>query len=405
LSNKNPFRFSHQLKTLFNCLLEDGNELRVVGGAIRDFFAEKEISDIDLACKYLPQKTLSILKKHNIKTVASGLKYGTITAIIDSQQFQITTLRKDIKNFGRDCKVEFVDDFYLDAKRRDFTINAMSVDFAGNFYDYFGGKQDLINQKIKFIGDANQRIGEDYLRILRFFRFSCIYGDKIDQAGFDACIKNAEQIINLSKERIKDEFFKILSCQNRENLFYILSKIQEAGILSLILQGEINLNRLKNLFELEVILEYKFKPIVLLAALCFQSKINLSKAEKKYADTIIKPRFIANFKSSNKDLLGLLFNFDKQTIIDVFVINLISSDHFLSLIDDFIRINKFILASKIPDLIVNGYDLISIGILSKDIGITLKICKQYWWENDFLVSKQQIMEYILKAHSGLQKFA
>ncbi len=400
--NNSPFQFSFssQLKTLFNHLLQDGTELRVVGGAIRDALVNKKISDTDLSCKYSPEETVTILEKNNIKTIATGIKYGTITAIVDGEQFQITTLRKDIKNFGRDCEVEFVDDFYQDAIRRDFTINAMSIDFAGNLYDYFGGRQDLENKIVKFIGDANTRIKEDYLRILRFFRFSCFYGKNIDEVGLMACIANKEQITNLSSERIRDEFFKILSCQNRDSLWLILSKMDEVGILPLILQNEVSLNRLKNLFELEAILDSKFEPLILLASLCNESKINLSKIEKKYLQIITNLDFVVDFKlaekaeKAEKDLFALLLEFDRQIIIDALVIKLVSSNNLQILIDDFLRIRKIIATAKIPDFPINGHDLIAIGIVPENIGKVLKIAQKYWLEANFLATKPQIINFI-----------
>ncbi len=387
------FPFSSQLKTLFNHLIKDGTELRVVGGAVRDFLANRKISDIDLACKYLPEETVAILEKHNVKTIATGIKYGTITAVIDGEQFQITTLRKDIKNFGRDCEVEFVDDFYSDAIRRDFTINAMSIDFAGNLYDYFGGREDLENQIVKFIGDAQTRIKEDYLRIIRFFRFSCSYGKNINQDGLVACSINKEQIANLSSERIRDEFFKILSCQNRDGLWLVISKMQEVGILTLILQNEGNLNRLKNLFELEIILENQFKPLILLASLHHEPQINLSKIEKKYLQVIANSNFVIDFKSSKKDILALLLEFDRQTIIDALTIKLINNNLQI-LIDNFLRISRIIADAEIPDFPVNGHDLIAIGIVPENIGKVLKIAQKYWLETDFFATKPQIINFI-----------
>jgi len=388
-----PFHFSPQLKTLFNHLIKDGTELRVVGGAVRDFLSNRKFSDIDIACKYLPEETATILKKCNVKTIATGVKYGTITAVINGEQFQITTLRKDIKNFGRDCEVEFVDDFYPDAIRRDFTINAMSIDFAGNLYDYFGGRQDLENQIVKFIGDADTRIKEDYLRILRFFRFSCFYGQNIDQDGLVACIRNKGQIFNLSSERIRDEFFKILSCQDRDNLWLIISKMQEVEILTLILQNEGNLNGLKNLFELELILKYRFEPLILLASLHSEAKINLSKIEKKYLQTITNPNFVIDFQSSKKDIFALLLEFERQTIIDALTIKLINNNLQI-FIDDFLRIRKIIATAEIPDFPINGHDLIAIGIVPENIGKVLKIAQKYWLEADFLVTKPQIIAYV-----------
>ncbi len=392
--SKTPFQFSPQLKILFNNLLKDGTELRVVGGAVRDFLANKKISDIDLACKYLPQETAQILEKHNIKTIETGIKYGTITALVGGEQFQITTLRKDTKNFGRDCEVEFVDDFFADALRRDFTINAMSIDFAGNLYDYFDGKKDLTNNVVKFIGDAEIRIKEDYLRILRFFRFSCFYGSNIDPKGFEACVNHKQQIKNLSSERIRDEFFKILSCENRDSLLMVLSQMQESKILSLILQSEGNLNRLKNLFELEKILDQQFEPLILLAALSDNSKINLSKAQKKHLQIITNPGFEIKIQSSKKELLELLLNFDQKIISDALLIQIISENNIKILIDDFLRIRKIIATAKIPDFPIDGHDLIAIKIAPENIGKVLKKAKKYWLDSDFLATKSQIINFI-----------
>ena len=179
---------SPNLKVLSSKILKDGDELRLIGGLVRDYLADKKNTtakklDYDLACKFLPEETLKILKQHKIKALPTGIKHGTITALIGNEEYQITTLRKDVENFGRHAKVEFVDDFFEDAKRRDFTINAMSIDFNGQLYDYFDGLKDLKAGNVCFIGDAETRIGEDYLRILRFFRFNAKYGKNIDRFG------------------------------------------------------------------------------------------------------------------------------------------------------------------------------------------------------------------------------
>ena len=149
-----------------------GENIRLVGGAVRDLILEKKVNDYDFACKFLPDEIQKILKAHNIKSIPTGLKYGTITAVINNKNFQITTLRKDENQKGRACDVNFVEDFFEDAKRRDFTINALYLDYRGEIHDYFNGLDDLQNRKVRFILDAKTRIQEDYLRILRFLRFS-----------------------------------------------------------------------------------------------------------------------------------------------------------------------------------------------------------------------------------------
>lgn len=392
---KVSFSFSPQLKILFQIILANNGQLRLVGGCVRDFLSKHPIADIDLACNLLPEVTTKILVENRIKVVATGIKYGTVTAIVNDQHFQITTLRKDTKTFGRDCEVEFVDDFYLDALRRDFTINAMSIDFAGNLYDYFGGEGDLKNKIVRFIGDANTRINEDYLRILRFWRFSAYYGDDIDADGRMACVKYKNQLGKISKERIKDEFFKILNCPRRKNLSTVLQAMQDNGILPSIFNHDLSI--VKNLFALEEILDCKFKPLLVLAAITLDEdlSLNLSNDEKQYLLAITKPKFTIDFQAPPKDLLKLLLEFDRQLIIDVLTIKLISAQGMQIFIDDFHRISKIIMNSLIPDFPVNGHDLIAVGIKPQSIGKLLKIAQEYWWKNNFLPGKKQIVDFIL----------
>ena len=392
--NKQLFPFTSQLKSIFQSLLTNGDEIRIVGGSVRDFLCNKTISDIDLACIYNPHKTSEILQENNIKTIASGIKYGTITAIVGNEKFQITTLRKDTEGSGRDCEVEFIYDFYQDAKRRDFTINAISIDFANNVYDYFGGRKDLENKIVRFIGNSNQRIEEDHLRILRFFRFSCFYGQNIDRDGLKACIKNKEGITKLSKERIKDEFFKILSCKNRKSLWQILLLMHQIKILDIILQDTSSLVGLENIFWLENILNYQFDEIFLLSAISSQPKFNLSKIEKSHLQNITNPRFAIDFHSSTKDLIKLLIRFDKKEIIETFVLKLSRGTKEI-LIDDFLRIYKILSNLNIPIFPVNGYHLLAAGVIPANIGKFLKYGQEYWIENDFLVSTEQIIKFIL----------
>ena len=392
------FPFPPQLNILSGYLLKNGNELRVVGGAVRDFLTNKAITDFDLACQYLPSQTSALLSQHHIKIIDSGIKYGTITAIVDGVQFQITTLRKDIKNFGRDCEVEFVDDFYADAQRRDFTINALSVDFAGQIYDYFGGVDDLKNKIVKFIGDANERISEDYLRILRFFRFSCNYAKDVDLSGLHACIKYKSHLNDLSFERIRDEFFKILRCESRENLLSILQIMQDVGILDLIFHcsNTKRIDALKNLFYLEKILQKPFDILMIFAVINSGDnfQFNLSNTEKKYFETVTKALPMLDFKISEKNLLRLLLEFTKRTLIDIFTIQLVLSNNFKNSIDDFLQISKIIVTSKITDFPIDGNDLIELKIAPKNIGKVLKIAKEYWWENDFLVNKKELCFFV-----------
>ena len=159
------------LNDIFNANHEDN--LRIVGGAVRNYMIGEEISDFDLSCRLSPEKILDILQKNQIKAIPTGIKFGTITAVIKNKCFEITTTRKDVKTDGRHAVVEYTTNFEVDAQRRDFTFNALYLDFDGNLYDYFNGLNDLKNGIVRFIGNAEDRIKEDYLRILRLFRFYC----------------------------------------------------------------------------------------------------------------------------------------------------------------------------------------------------------------------------------------
>lgn len=182
-----------EVKKIFKIFTKDGDEIRLVGGSVRDLLLNKKVKDFDFATKLLPEEVIKILEQNKLKAIPTGKKFGTITAVVNGKNFEITTLRKDSETDGRHCKPEFVDDYFLDAARRDFTVNALYLDSSGVIHDYFDGKSDLKNKKIKFIGDANRRIEEDFLRILRFFRFSCEYAEKLDVEGLKACVKQKKK--------------------------------------------------------------------------------------------------------------------------------------------------------------------------------------------------------------------
>lgn len=186
---------------------------RYVGGAVRDDLLGLPISDIDLATKLQPRDVVARLEKARIKAVPTGLEHGTITAVSDGQPVEVTTLRRDLTTDGRRATVAFTDDWKEDAARRDFTINALFADpSTGELFDYFGGLADLEAKHVRFIGNPLQRIGEDHLRILRFFRFHARFDrGRPDQAALEACTQRANDLMALSRERIADELLKLLA--------------------------------------------------------------------------------------------------------------------------------------------------------------------------------------------------
>ena len=187
------------------------SEVRYVGGSIRKIINNEKVDDIDLATNIIPEKVCEILKKNKVSFYESGINHGTITAKIDQHKFEITTLRKDVLTDGRHAKVEFSNDWYEDASRRDFTFNAIYADLHGNLYDPFDGKKDLNLGIVKFIGDPEERIKEDYLRILRYVRFFLNYSKNKHQPNIIKIIKqNINGVIKLSKERLIDELKKLV---------------------------------------------------------------------------------------------------------------------------------------------------------------------------------------------------
>ena len=204
-----PWRGREELDALIATLGAD--RVRFVGGAVRDALLGIAADDLDLATTHEPAEVMRRLKAAGIKAVPTGLAHGTVTAVLASGPVEVTTLRRDLSTDGRHATVAFTDDWRADAARRDFTINALYADPVTDVVDdYFGGLTDLRAARVRFIGDPLQRIAEDHLRILRFFRFHARFGESVDAAGLEACVKRANDLMALSRERIAAELLKLL---------------------------------------------------------------------------------------------------------------------------------------------------------------------------------------------------
>ena len=197
---------------LMACL---GPQARFVGGCVRDALTGHAPNDLDLATSDAPETVMAKLVAAGFKAVPTGIAHGTVTAVVRGRTFEITTLRRDIETDGRHATVEFTDDWPADAARRDFTLNAMSMDAAGGVFDYFGGRADLAQRRVRFVGDAAARIAEDYLRALRFFRFQARFGGDVpDAQALAACKAAAPQLTKLSAERVRSEVFRLIEGPN-----------------------------------------------------------------------------------------------------------------------------------------------------------------------------------------------
>jgi poly(A) polymerase len=248
-----PWLKSGPLPRLLAVLDNDGEEARMVGGAVRNSLLGEPIGDIDIATTAVPEEVVRRAKAAGFKPVPTGIDHGTVTVVVDGRPFEVTTLRRDVETFGRHAKVAFGRDWAVDAQRRDFTINALSADRDGTIYDPIGGLGDLKARHVRFIGEPKQRIEEDYLRILRFFRFHATYGrGSLDAAGISACIAGREGLDQLSRERVRAELVKLLPAPGALDALIAMS---EAGLLVRVLAGVPNLVHLAHLIAIEQALD------------------------------------------------------------------------------------------------------------------------------------------------------
>jgi poly(A) polymerase len=238
-----------RLLTLLN---RDGEEARVVGGAVRNSLLELPVAETDVATTALPEEVMRRVQAAGGKAVPTGIAHGTVTAIIDHHPVEVTTLRQDVETFGRKARVVFGRDWKADAERRDFTINALSVGPDGVVHDYVGGLADIAAQRVRFIGDPQRRIAEDYLRILRFFRFHAYFGEGApDPAGVHACILGRSGFETLSRERVRMEMLKLLLASRATPTLAVMA---ESGLLGLVLGGVAYLASFENVIKLEAAL-------------------------------------------------------------------------------------------------------------------------------------------------------
>ncbi len=228
-----PWMETGGVKRVLAAITADGKEARFVGGCVRDALLERPVKDVDIATPETPDRVMELLNAAGIKGLPTGIEHGTVTAIVGDETYQITTLRRDVSTDGRRATVAFTEDWRADAERRDFTFNTLSATPDGRVHDYFDGLQDLNNRVIKFVGHAGERIEEDRLRVLRFFRFIGTLGMRIGRTGdLESCIQAAPRLTELSGERIRDEIMKILSSEMH---FDAVRMMRNHGILEHIL--------------------------------------------------------------------------------------------------------------------------------------------------------------------------
>ncbi|XVN42733.1 MAG: CCA tRNA nucleotidyltransferase [Candidatus Rickettsia vulgarisii] len=378
---------SNHYKEILSILQNGGGAARVIGGAVRDAIIGKINNDVDIATDLLPEQTEKILSEAGIKVIPTGKKHGTITALLGDEKFEITTLRKDIDTDGRRARVAFTDDFAVDAARRDFTINALSYcPFQHKIYDYFNGVQDLQDKKLVFIGKAFDRIQEDFLRILRFFRFSCYYAKDLDQEGIKACVDLKDNIQLLSRERIKWEMDKLLISDNSPN---ILQKMFDIGILQIIFPIN-QFNKEYFLNSTSIDLSHKYALLFYhINNLTYRELIDL-KFSKHEATKIISIIKLLNEKDINKYILreNWLENEDYLQNLNILVaLGKLDLPIVKQFIKDYSQRQK-------PIFPCTGHDLQKFNIKGKDIGIVIQKLKMIWIESNFTLDEEGLLQML-----------
>lgn len=270
-----------------------GEEARVAGGAVRNALLGFPIGDIDIATTALPEEVIRRAKLAHIKAVPTGVEHGTVTLVIEGQPFEVTTLREDIETFGRKAKVAFGRDWTRDAMRRDFTINGLTVTPDGTVYDEVGGRADIAARRVRFIGEPSQRIAEDSLRILRFFRIHAAYGEGApDRAGYEACITGRDGLAELSAERIRTEMLKLMVAKGAPEA---LVAMDDAGLLLRLTAGVVYHGAFANMIVAEQQMGLAPDAILRLGALAvavtedakrLSQRWRLSNAETKRLDSM-----------------------------------------------------------------------------------------------------------------------
>jgi len=401
-----PFYKSENLKQIFKILNEGSKEQQAmfVGGSVRKYLLNQKVDDIDIATTLKPEEIIKKFENSKIIVKKTGIDHGTLTLVLNNKHFEITTLRKDISTDGRHASVLFTDNWEDDSKRRDFTFNAIYLDQNGKIFDPHSGINDLKNKKIKFIGNPDERIKEDYLRILRFIRFSIEYSNfDFEKETLRAIQKNLSGITKLSKERIYSELKKILKLKN----FYEIQKNNDfLKIFNLVFPEFKYLERIKNLSAIS-----KLKPEIsnknnILASLLidgtnnheyFSHKYNIENETKDHLNFCAK-----NFKEIQlnknffkKDLKKNIFIFGKNRVKSLlFLYNVIKKNPKNDeLIENISKIENI----SVPEFPITGEYLLDKGIKSgKKMGYAIQEIKNKWLENNFNLDDEQLSKTIKK---------
>ncbi|EFM56919.1 MULTISPECIES: CCA tRNA nucleotidyltransferase [Brucella] len=408
ISGKADWLNAKPLQALFKALNRDGGEARVVGGAVRNTLLGTGVSDVDLATTHLPEETVRLASEAGFKPVPTGMEHGTITVVVQGHPFEVTTLRRDIETNGRHAKVAFGTDWKADAERRDFTINALYVTADGTVIDQVGGLADIETRTLRFIGDAEQRIREDYLRILRFFRFFAWYGSGRPEAeGLRASARLKDGIAQLSAERIWSEMKKLLGAPDPSRA---LLWMRQAGVLNLVLpeSEKWGIDAIHGLVRTQSDLGWQADPLLRLESLVppdavrmeeLGKRMKMSNAERARLEAwaradAVKPGL------SEQALKKAIYRGSKQALLDRIRLayaaarqEAVGSDEAMIRAGGFARLLDAAEHYDAPVFPVTGGDLLARGIeKGPGLGETLRSLETLWIDSGFSLDRSALLD-------------
>lgn len=384
------FLHSPALVRVLDMLEDGGGAARIVGGAVRNALLGEAITDIDIATPLLPQDVMTRASAMGLSVHPTGLAHGTVTVVADAHPFEVTTLRRDVETDGRRAVVAFSSDWREDAARRDFTINALYTDRHGNVYDYFGGLSDLGARRVRFIGDPVARIREDYLRILRFFRFNARYAKgPPDGEGLAACIAEKDGTRRLSAERVGAEMMKLLAAPRAPQTIGIMA---QTSILGEVLGARACAETLERLADIETHLDLRPDPIARLAALAsgggisardVAAKLRLSNGEADALDAAMQADAAFDPATDERDAKALLYRQGVEAYRRAGLVAWAATDVSPT---DAARGQRLALPERFsaPQLPVRGADVLALGVPpGTKVGQILAAFETWWISAQF----------------------
>jgi poly(A) polymerase len=401
-------------------------EMRFVGGCVRNTLLGLAAGDIDISTVHPPQRVMALAERAGLKAVPTGIEHGTVTVIAHGKPFEVTTLRRDVKAHGRHADVQFTDDWEGDARRRDFTMNAIYADASGALYDPVGGRADLAARRVKFIGDARARIAEDYLRILRFFRFHAWYGrGPLDEAGLAACVAERAGLQQLSAERVQKELLQLLGAREPIDTLRTMS---ESGILASVLPEGRNFDALAALCVVEADYLFVADSVRRLAvfieadetgAAALAARLRLSNAA---AERLLRLRKIANPlppgegrvrggearpageitlspEIEGATLRVLLYHEGIEAVVDRMILSWAARGPEVD-VDLWEALLEIVRAYKRPKFPLTGHDVMALGASGARVGEILAAVEAWWIAKDFMSTRDALLARAREVASG-----